>query len=52
MASEESDLMDNFEEFTLDSLDLEDLGDDGSKNKENFPLLHFRHSGDGAEAKV
>ena len=48
-------MTENFEEFTLDSLELEeDQSSDGfhSQGKENMPVPEKRRCGDGAEAKV
>nr|XP_053641087.1 uncharacterized protein LOC128694807 [Cherax quadricarinatus] len=46
-------MTENFEEFTLDSLELEeDRDDEGGRGKENLPVSEQRRCGDGAETKL
>ena len=56
METQGDHMTDNFEEFSLDSLELEgdeDLDDECNVNKENrLPASELRHCGDGAETKV
>lgn len=53
MESDGDHMTDNFEEFTLDSFDLEeDKQDEEGRGKENLPMSEKRRCGDGAETKV
>lgn len=54
METDGDHMTENFEEFTLDSLELEEEHDDGDRGrgKENLPISEQRRCGDGAETKV
>lgn len=54
METDGDHMTENFEEFTLDSLELEEEHDDGDRGrgKENLPISEQRRCGDGAETKL
>lgn len=54
MESDGDHMTENFEEFTLDSLELEEREEeeDHGRGKENLPISEQRRCGDGAETKV
>ncbi|KAG7155999.1 hypothetical protein Hamer_G012154 [Homarus americanus] len=54
MESDGDHMTENFEEFTLDSLELEEdqEDEDGGRGKENLPVSEQRRCGDGAETKL
>ncbi|KAK3871402.1 hypothetical protein Pcinc_023451 [Petrolisthes cinctipes] len=54
MESDGDHMTENFEEFTLDSLELEEREEeeDQGRGKENLPISEQRRCGDGAETKL
>ncbi|XP_071550080.1 uncharacterized protein [Panulirus ornatus] len=54
METDGDHMTENFEEFTLDSLELEEdrEEDEGGRGKENLPVSEQRRCGDGAETKL